>query len=125
MGNKVETIGEYAFSECMGLIYVELSSSLSKVSKNLFAGCSYLEEVKINEGVTVIEENAFDSCVTLRRIHLPKSVKEIQKNAFLSCNTFGTVIYSGEEKDYVRISVTETGNDAFFNAELVIPEDDA
>jgi hypothetical protein len=102
----------------MGLIYVELPTSLTKISKNTFAGCSYLQEVKINYGVRTIEENAFDSCVTLTTLTLPKSIEKIEKNAFLDCNGLRNVLYSGGIAAYSSISIDPTGNETLDDAFL-------
>ena len=66
--SALEEISESAFSECHGLIQVDLPRSLTAVAKNAFYYCDALKTVNFRGNTQNIDEFAFDACekVTIR-----------------------------------------------------------
>ena len=49
IGNSVESIGNYAFSECENLMSVTIPSSVTSIGKSAFEGCNSLTSVNITD----------------------------------------------------------------------------
>ena len=61
IGNTVTSIGNYAFSGCIGLTSVTIGNSVTSIGENAFAGCSGLSKVhSLNTTPPVITESTFD-----------------------------------------------------------------
>ena len=124
IGEKVKTIGEFAFSECTSLktviwnaidckeagsstsnrifsgstniTTVEFGEKVQIIPAYLFMGCTELERVIIPESVTNIGERAFNGCSNLKSINIPEGVKEIGSGAFGSCTSLTTVFWNAK-----------------------------
>ena len=66
-GNKLETIGGGAFSECISLIHL-IIPSVRTIDKWAFTDCTSLTDAEFGKELETIEEGAFDNCTSLRRI---------------------------------------------------------
>ena len=64
----VTTIGEGAFSHCLGLTSVVILDSVTTIGASAFDSCFGLTAVNIPKGVTVIDASAFDSCTGLTAV---------------------------------------------------------
>jgi hypothetical protein len=62
MGNKVETIGPYAFNSCGKLTSVIIPDSVISIGDNAFDYCSSLASVIIGNKVEAIGRFAFNDC---------------------------------------------------------------
>ena len=141
--NSVNSIGNEAFYDCIGLTSVTIPNSVTSIGGSAFWHCSGLTSVTLPNSVTSIGDYAFDSCSGLPLIEIPGSVKEIGVGAFRSCDklkaikvdsnnpyfksidgvlfdsTAATLIrYPGgkAEKEYIiPNSVNSIGNDAFYD----------
>jgi len=82
---KVTKIGEYAFSNCLGLTSVEIPDSVTEIGRNAFEGCTGLTSVKIPASVTEIGFEAFSGCTALTSVVIPESVTKIGWDAFEGC----------------------------------------
>lgn len=105
--DSVTEIGEAAFWDCRKLTKVELSSSLTTIGGSAFYWCDSLTSVKIPDSVTNIGEGAFQNCGALTNITIPNGVKSIGDGAFSSCQNLESVT--------VADSVTTIGFAAFHN----------
>jgi hypothetical protein len=115
IGNNVTSVGEHAFTNCIGLntIYVESENSnydsrddcnaiIETSTNTLITGC---KNTKIPNSVTSIGRSAFVGCSGLTSVTIPNSVTSIGESAFSGCTGLTYVT--------VPNSVTEVGDNAF------------
>eukprot|EP00980_Cylindrotheca_fusiformis_P017040 scaffold5221_cov88-Cylindrotheca_fusiformis.AAC.7 len=79
------------FSECKGLLSVELPEGLQVIESLLFDGCESLTAVKIPSSVIRIGNYAFHECGSLASLELPHGLQEIREGSFLWCNSIETL----------------------------------
>lgn len=82
----VQSIGDYAFGNCLALTEVELPGSLTSFGINTFEGCERIRDVRFSEDLSLIGEGAFMNCSGLESITIPNNCKTIRKNAFYGCS---------------------------------------
>jgi hypothetical protein len=105
ISEETETIGDYAFVECMslekavipetvkhinrnaftgcfGLESAELPSTITKLSGDMFYSCTSLKEVKFNGEISVIGMGVFNECTSLTEFEIPDTVTTIGSAAF-------------------------------------------
>ena len=80
--DSVNSIGKYAFQDCVNLVSVTIPDSVTIIDYATFKGCSRLQKVSIGSSVTRIGFLAFEYCSSLRDVTIPKSVSRIQDEAF-------------------------------------------
>ena len=66
--NHIQTIDEYAFSDCLKLTNVEIGKGVTDIHEYAFAGCMRLESIKIPSSVDIIEDTVFEGCISLKEI---------------------------------------------------------
>ena len=59
LGNKITSIGDYAFKDCTGLTSVTIPSSVTSIGYDTFYGCTGLTSVTISGDDVSILDNAF------------------------------------------------------------------
>ena len=91
IGNRVTTIGEYAFSECSSLTSVTIPNSVTTIGDKAFSDCSSLTSVTIPNSVTTIGYSAFSECSSLTSVTIPNSVTTIGYYAFNGCSSLTSV----------------------------------
>ena len=57
--HQVETIGDYAFEQCQGLMEIEFSEYVKTIGEGAFSFCENLQSITIPANVTSIGEKAF------------------------------------------------------------------
>ena len=98
---KIESISDYAFSNCSSLTNIELSNSLTSIGDNAFYSCSSLTSIEIPNSLTSIGEFAFDNCTSLYEVInyskldlIPGSWENGKIASYaLKVNNRGTIIY--------------------------------
>ena len=123
IGNGVERVGTFAFSNSINLKSVSFPSTpitldtsafngsgltsvtipgnvtFSSNSQDQFHACKSLTTVIIEEGVTNLSPYCFQRCGNLTSVTLPSSLREIQKYAFDYCTKLpGITLPNGLEK---------------------------
>lgn len=136
-GYSVVSIGEGAFSGCLGITGVIIPKGVTSIGKSAFYGCKALTSATISASVTEIGESAFEWtgltgvtipsgvtsigkkaffwCFSLASVKLSDSVVEIGDSAFYFCNDLKDVYYASSEEDRAEI-VFGMGNESFSGA---------
>ena len=81
----VTSIGNFAFSDCTGLMDIVISGSVKSIGASAFSGCSGLTDITVSEGVQSIGDSAFSGCVGLTGIAIPDSVTNVRAAVFVDC----------------------------------------
>ena len=111
---SVTSIGEYAFSDCIGLTSVAIPNSVTSIGNWAFSGCSGLTSVTIPSSVISIGEYAFSWCSNLTSVTIPNSVTSIGYNAFRDCSSLTSVTCEA-------VNPPATDNFAFNQVDKSIP----
>ncbi len=78
-------IGSYAFQECSGLTEIYLPSTMKALIPGvIFTDCTGLQSVTISEGVEVIDRSTFSGCTSLKSVTLPESLTFLGGDAFFN-----------------------------------------
>ncbi len=139
--NSVTTIGNSAFSGCIGLTSITIPDSVTNIGTSAFSGCTGLTSITIPDSVTMIGNSAFSGCIGLTSITIPDSVTTIENSAFSGCtglksitipNSIKSISYSafgkctGLTSITIPDSVTTIGSSAFSGCtgltSITIPE---
>ena len=82
---RVEEIGEGAFSGVEGLKEIIIPGTVKVIQKNAFSYNTEIEKVTMQYGVESIGDSAFEKCSSLKEVIIPDSVIEIGDMAFRNC----------------------------------------
>ncbi|MBR1891131.1 MAG: leucine-rich repeat domain-containing protein [Clostridia bacterium] len=102
---SVETIGDYAFSQCENLSTVVIADGVKTIGDYAFSGCSSLETVKLPANIEMIGNGMFSNCTSLSTITIPETVHTIGYYAFSD---------SGLKEITIPSGVTYIGDYAFY-----------
>ncbi|MGN1239732.1 MAG: leucine-rich repeat protein, partial [Paludibacteraceae bacterium] len=69
-GNKVETIGDWAFYNCHSLRNLTLPEGVEEVGLAAFYGCTYLNELTIPSTMKKIADNGFAGCEKMQTMYV-------------------------------------------------------
>ncbi len=102
--DQLESIGQYAFRNCLSLKTITLPVSFKAFGTGLmidsefrdngaavFAGCSALTEIIIPEGVKELSSSLFQGCSSLAKITLPSTLETIGYNVFDGCSSLSAI----------------------------------
>ena len=89
-GEKLQTIGEYAFRKC-GLNEVTIPQSVTSIGWGAFSECYGLQSLTINDAATSIGGFAFNDCWSLATPKLGEHITTIGKGAFYDCYSLDNV----------------------------------
>lgn len=115
IGDQVTDLGDGAFYGCTALETVNIGASIEELPYRTFAECTALKEIVIPEGVRYIgyllEDgecgSVFERCTALEKVTLPKSLTNIFSYSFSGCTALKTVVYSGNENEYKKVTIGE------------------
>jgi len=83
--SSLQTIGEYAFANCVRLDYLTLPSSVTTIGKNVFENCYNLKQMTLPEGVTTLTDAMFKNCSSIISVELSKNIVNIPAELFNGC----------------------------------------
>ena len=86
IGDCVTSIGNNAFNECGGLLFINIPSGVTSIGNYAFSRCTSLTSIDIPNGVTSIGNSAFSGCSSLTSINIPSGVTSIGNYAFYRCS---------------------------------------
>lgn len=102
----------------LGCKNTRIPDGVKSIGDSAFYACDKLQSIAIPEGVSSIGEYAFYYCTELNKVELPKSIAKIDSFALDGCSGLYNIIYSGDEKDWNKISVDLNLNGSI-NKEIV------
>lgn len=82
IGNSVKIIGDYAFVGNDYLTSITIPNSVTDICWQAFYGCKNLSKVKLGNSVVNIGDEAFFDCPNLKEINFPQTLKTIGLGAF-------------------------------------------
>ena len=114
MPQTIESIGDYAFSECSSLSSIDISGSVKTIGDYAFYKCTSVKDVVIPNSVRTIGERAF-SGIDLKSVTFNEGLESIGALAFAD---FGGYLSSSL---YIPSTLKSVGSDAFlrFNGKNV------
>ncbi len=93
--SSLQSIGIFAFQNCIGITSLTIPSTLTSISTDVFNGCSGLIELTISNGITSLPSYIFGGCTGLTDVTIPDSVTDLQQYAFNNCTNLEKVYISG------------------------------
>lgn len=80
---KVDTIGNYAFRNCVGLTSISFSDSLHYIGRESFYGCNGISTLTIPHSIVYIGWNAFSYCSNLTTVYFNADTINTHHHAYL------------------------------------------
>lgn len=103
--DSVTSIGNCAFSGCIGLTSITIPDSVTSIGVGAFEDCTGLTSIIIPNSVTSIGDHAFEGCLDLSSVTIGNSVTSIGGSAFRYCTGLTSIT--------IPDSVTSIGDEAF------------
>lgn len=91
IGTAVTSIGDWAFSDCSGLMSITIPDSVTSIGNSVFSRCSGLTSIIIPDSVTRIGRGAFSDCSELTSIMISKGVMSIGDYIFFGCSALSSI----------------------------------
>ena len=128
--DSLKSIGDCAFSHCLGLTSVSIPDSVTFLGTSAFRNCKNMSKVYIGNGVRNIESQTFYECANLTNVILPNNLISIGYDAFMYCESLSNItipdnvelIRGGAFKNCISLtsidipnSVSSIGGSAFKN----------
>ncbi len=101
-GDKVTSIGDYAFNWCTSVTNVTIPDSITSIGDYAFQGTA-LTSVVIGDAVTKIGNSAFFYCLALKNIEVSDSVTNIGEYAFSYCYALENISVAESNTAYESI----------------------
>ena len=102
LSSNLKTIGEFAFSGDSALVNCHIPSG--EIGASAFMGCSKMEQITFGKVIS-IGNAAFLDCTSLTSVIIPSTMKEIGEEAFSGCVNLKEVIVNSHD--------TKIANNAF------------
>ena len=88
---KIETIGEYAFYECVYITNLRFGGSLTSIGAWAFTNCASAAVISLPDSLASVGEYAFASCASVTELYFGKNLREIGSFAFAACGSLGSI----------------------------------
>jgi hypothetical protein len=108
--DSVTSIGNYALRGCIGLSSVVIPNMVTSLGTYVFAGCNSLASITVGSSVTSIGSYAFQNCTSLATLTFKgDAAPTLGANRFTNLPTPGTVYYPEGATGYVQSTFTTAG----------------
>jgi len=87
----LESIGNWAFTNCKKLNEVILPDSITFLGLRVFSDCRSLKTLRLSNSLISLEIGSFDGCESLEEVEIPSSLKVIRADAFANCFSLKTI----------------------------------
>lgn len=94
----VDSIGEWAFNACSGLMSVKLPEKLRAIGSLAFTDCYGLTSISFPASLKVIGSGAFQNCDGLTSLSFPEGMTQIGDGAFQRCGRLETLFFPSTMK---------------------------
>lgn len=94
----VDSIGEWAFNACSGLMSVKLPEKLRVIGRLAFVDCYSLTSISFPASLKVIGDGAFQNCDGLTSLSFPEGMTQIGDGAFQRCGRLETLFFPSTMK---------------------------
>lgn len=96
--NKIDTIGEYAFTAYgKNITAITFSDKITAINYKAFKNCIYLNgKITLPETMVLIGQQAFQNCTGITSVYIPKSVTEIRPEAFSNTGLTNVLLFNSE-----------------------------
>ena len=94
----VDSIGEWAFNACSGLMSVKLPEKLRVIGRLAFVDCYGLTSISFPASLKVIGDGAFQNCDGLTSLSFPEGITQIGDGAFQRCGRLETLFFPSTMK---------------------------
>ena len=89
--DDVISIGQYAFSGCIGITSLIIPETLQYIGLNAFNNCSSLASINIPDSVVEIGSHAFNNCSSLASIDIPSGITTLFEGCFYGCTSLTSI----------------------------------
>ncbi len=122
--DSVTSIGDEAFSECIGLTSINIPIGVTSIGRSAFEDCTGLPDIIIPDGVTSLGWHVFSGCTRLTSITIPDSVTSIDYGAFKNCSSLAninisdnvSVIKNGVFDGCGNLNITVGANNPYYSS---------
>jgi hypothetical protein len=114
----IETIGKYAFQDCVWLATAALGTALERIEERAFYNAELLVQLALPSTLTYIGNESFRFSSSLESITLPESVAYLGDYAFAGASRLYEVLGSMQNIDYI-------GEYAFMDTPWLAEQQDA
>ena len=112
LGNSLISLGTYAFKSCAALKSIALPDTLTYFGERVFDSCSGLTTVVLGDSLSKIGGYAFYGCSALQTINIPDTLTVIEGGAFYGCSKLQSIDLSGT-------TLTEVQQSTFYNCKML------
>ncbi len=96
LSDGVADIGEYAFYLNYSMTTLTLGTGLERIGEGAFYKCTAIESVSLPDGVTDIGKYAFSHCTSLRDLYIGVGALYIGVGSFGNCTALERITYNAE-----------------------------
>ena len=107
LSQRLSSLGESAFENCVNLSTVQNLGIISVIAQNTFKNCSNLFSITIPATVTTIETMAFENCTSLSSLNVPASVQTIGVDALKNATGLKSITLQGDLATIYNLASTK------------------
>ena len=92
IGNRVTSVGDYAFYSCNSLEFILIPNNITRIGISALSSCYSLRNVSIPNSVTdLYGSSQISSCYLLRNVSIPNSITTLPGSLFSYCSALVSI----------------------------------